>query len=347
MSLYPDTEPAGTDSELRRSLLKAGLAGALFSLSTPVAWAAAKKPDRKLINLLRKQTGLSEHFIASAIHEARFDASVIKRMETPYESRPYAEYRPLFVNDALAKLGRAYIEEHRAIFKSAHQRYGVQPEIIAAILGMETRYGRYKAKDRVLDALYTLASGYPRRADFFRNELGEYLLLCHEENVDPLSVKGSYAGAFGTTQFIPSSYRSYAVDADKDGKRNVWSSPTDIIHSVAHYFSRHHWDDTRPVAHWLKQVPHNAFFRELQKQETREWHSLDELNRHGLATMPAPWKTSDEVSLIRRETSQGTRTALVHRNFYVITRWNRSYNYAMAATELAHMLGCPLCEVEA
>jgi len=347
MLFHPDTEPAHTELSLRRTLLKAGLAGLALSLSPPLAWSTSPKlSQEKLVRALQKMTGLSQAFIAGVIHKARFDASIITRMETPYESRPYAEYRPLFVNNELAELGRAYLDEHRAIFDSAHQRYGVQPEIIAAILGMETHYGRYRPKDRVLDALYTLASGYPRRSDFFLNELAEFLTLCHEERIDPLSIQGSYAGAFGMTQFIPSSYRSYAVDADGDGKRNVWSSPPDVIHSVSNYFSKHHWDDSRPVAHWLAKVPQTPFFQQLLEDETREWRALSELRDHGLARLPSPWRADDKVALIQRQTSKGERTALVHYNFFVITRWNRSYNYAMAATELAHMLGCPLCKVE-
>lgn len=345
MSFDPDTEAANAERDLRRSLLKAGLAGAALSFSPPLAWSADRQSRQALIRALRQKTGLPAAYIISAVDMAHFDPSVIQRIETPYEAKPYVEYRPLFVNDTLAKLGKGYIDAHRDIFDEAHRRYGVQPQIIAAILGMETRYGHYKGKDRVIDALYTLAAGYPRRSDFFLNELAQYLLLCHEEKLDPLSVHGSYAGAFGTTQFIPSSYRTYAVDADGDGKRNVWTSPTDIINSVAHYFSSNHWDDGRPVAHWLTEVPQTPFFAQLLQEETREWRTLAELRQHGLAPLPAPWRKDDKVALIQRQTAQGERTALVHYNFHVITRWNRSYNYAMAATELAHMLGCPLCKV--
>ncbi|MDT8377147.1 MAG: lytic murein transglycosylase, partial [Mariprofundaceae bacterium] len=226
------------------------------------------------------------------------------------------------------------------------KQYGVQPEIIAAILGMETRYGHYKGKDRVLDALYTLASGYPRRADFFRRELGEFLLLCHEENIDPVSVQGSYAGAFGTTQFIPSSYRGYAVDADGDGQRDVWGSPEDIINSVANYFNRHGWQADRPVARWLDHLPMKVFFAKMLHDETKKWQRLGDVRKHAALKLPETWQDDDKVALVQRKTSQGKRTALVHYNFYVITRWNRSYNYAMAITELAYMLGCPQCGVE-
>ncbi len=344
-------EQIETDSPdlTRRKLMLCGSATlAAISLAPAVALSAKNSISvrRRIIRQLRDETGLDIHFIEQAIGQATFDQSVIKRIKTPYESRSYAEYRPLFVHQQLAEKGSAYLREHRRIFARAQKEYAVQPQIIAAILGMETRFGHYKGKDRVLDALYTLATGYPRRADFFRNELGEFLLLCHEEKRDPASINGSYAGAFGATQFIPSSYRGYAVDADHDGHRNVWESADDIINSVANYFHRHGWDAERPVARWLDHLPGRSLFRKMLKDETKSWHSLGELRRHATLKLPDSWQDDDRVALIQMETAQGERTALVHYNFHVITRWNRSYNYAMAITELAHMLGCQLCEVE-
>jgi membrane-bound lytic murein transglycosylase B len=334
------------DIARRKLLLRGSATLAALSLTPVVALSASSSPRQEIILKLQQETGLEAGFIEKAISQARYDASVIKRIKTPYESRPYKEYRPLFVNQRLADKGLAYLKEHQQIFKRAEKRYGVQPEIIAAILGMETRYGHYKGKDRVLDALYTLATGYPRRANFFRNELGEFLQLCYEEELSPISIRGSYAGAFGTTQFIPSSYRGYAVDADSDGRRDVWESPDDIINSVANYFHKHRWDQQRPVAQWQDRLPKRAFFTKMLQDETKKWRSLGELRKHAVLNLPGSWSDDDRVALIQRETSQGKRTALVHYNFYVITRWNRSYNYAMAITELAHMLGCSLCKVE-
>ncbi len=325
---------------------------ALIALTCAPALALPAKDDsndskrRKLIEQLTKETGLESSYIEQAINQAQFDKTIIERIETPYESKTYAEYRPLFVHRQLADKGTAYLKRHAEIFEQAQKRYEVQPQVIAAILGMETRYGHYKGKDRVLDALYTLASGYPRRAGFFRRELGEFLLLCHEEKRSPASINGSYAGAFGTTQFIPSSFRMYSVDADRDGKRDVWESPEDIIHSVANYFHRYGWDSERPVAHWLPHLPKKVFFARMLHDETRKWRDLGELRKHASIDLPEQWKDDDKVALIQRETEHGKRTAIVHHNFYVITRWNRSYNYAMAITELAGMLGCSLCEVE-
>ena len=345
----PDLKKTNSPDITRRHLLLHGsaalaTASVLPSLTFAVEGASSERAD--IIQKLQEETGLDRAYIEQAINAAVFDETIIKRIKTPYESKSYAEYRPLFVHQSLADKGTAYLTEHRQIFEQARKKYGVQPEIIAAILGMETRYGHYKGKDRVLDALFTLATGYPRRANFFRNELGQFLLLCKEEKRLPTEINGSYAGAFGTTQFIPSSYRGYAVDADGDGHRDVWNSPEDIINSVAHYFHRYGWDDQRPVAHWLERTPQKVFFARMLRDETKKWRTLAEVRKHAPLKLPDVWQDDDQVAMIQRVTSKGKRTALVHRNFYVITRWNRSYNYAMAITELAHMLDCPLCKVE-
>ncbi|MDX8389390.1 MAG: lytic murein transglycosylase [Mariprofundaceae bacterium] len=313
----------------------------LFAVS--IATAAEKNieqfVDKDTLSLqLQSEFELPASTIDQALQKARFTPSVIERMRRPYEARPYRDYRPLFVNDNLTKKGKAYLEKHVDIFKDVQKERGVQPEIIAAILGVETHYGRNRGNDRVLDALFTLASGYPRRADFFRKELGHFLLLCNEESLDVSKPLGSYAGAFGTTQFIPSSFRAYAVDANGDNERDVWDSAEDIIHSVGNYFKRHHWDASRPVAYWL---PASAK-RPNVSSKGFNWQPLKAL-REQLPPLPEVWHDDDKVSLVSFETKQGPSIALVHYNFYVITRWNRSNNYAMAIAEFSRKLGCNHC----
>lgn len=332
----------------RRIAMKAGLAGiAALTTAPSLLWAQKDDTTRQiLIDQLVKETGLDRANVAAAINHAVYDESIITRMKTPYESRSYAEYRPLFVHPKLAAKGRDYLKKNHDIFIESEKKYGVQKEIIAAILGMETRYGTYRGKDPVVSSLYTLATGYPRRAKFFRKELGELLLLCKEEGLNPNDFKGSYAGAFGTTQFIPSSYRAYAVDADADGKRDVWHSPTDIINSVANYFSKHGWDGSRPVAHWISKKDTNKNLIEHAKKGFKGWVKLSEI-RHQLPELDKRWQNDDKVTLIEMTTKKGKTIALVHYNFYVITRWNRSYNYAMAITELAELMDCKACETYA
>jgi len=332
----------------RRAAMKASLAGiAALAASPSLLWAQQSDSTRQiLIDQLVKETGLTRASVAAAINHAVYDESIITRMKTPYESRSYAEYRPLFVHPKLAAKGRDYLKKNEAVFNASEKKYGVQKEIIAAILGMETRYGTYRGKDPVVSSLYTLATGYPRRAKFFRKELGELLLLCKEEGLNPNDFKGSYAGAFGTTQFIPSSYRAYAVDADGDGKRDVWHSPTDIINSVANYFSKHGWDGSRPVAHWIAKKDSNKKLVKHAKKGFKGWVKLADI-RDDLPTLDKRWQDDDKVTLIEMTTKKGKTIALVHYNFYVITRWNRSYNYAMAITELAELMNCKACNTHA
>jgi len=335
----------------RRRLLQGGLLGMAALAFPKMTMAAGSLPSSvvqvtskaELAARLKNEFNLSDTAISAVLDKATFSPGIIERMKRPYEARPYAQYRPLFVNKHLVKLGEGYISEHQTIFTQTMKKYGVQPGIIAAILGMETRYGRNRGRDKVLNALYTLSTGYPRRAAFFRKELGNFILLCQEEHLQADQVTGSYAGAFGTTQFIPSSYRAYAVDADGDGKRDVWNSTPDTINSVANYFHLHGWDANAPVARWMPRLPRTAALEHLRKSGMRDWKKLKEI-RGDLPALPSDWKDDDRVSLIEMDTKTGRRTALIHYNFYVITRWNRSYNYAMAATELAGMLGCKLCK---
>jgi len=328
--------------QTRRQLML-GLASLPLLSALPISALASPDIDlARLASQLAEQTGLKAGDIEAILAQAEFRQDVIDRILTPYESKPYAQYRPLFVTDAMREMGVEYLQANQAIFADTETRYGIEPQVIAAILGMETRFGRYKGKDRVLDSLFTLAAGYPKRADFFRRELGEFLLMCKEEKLTPADVQGSYAGAFGTTQFIPSSYRGYAVDADGDGRRNVWDSPVDIIGSVANYFHRHGWQHGRPVAHWLPS--RKSVFEHQAKKGLRDWKQLADL-RHYIHNLPEMWQDDDKVTIIDMQTKKGRQFALVHYNFYVITRWNRSYNYAMAITEVASMLGCRTCDV--
>lgn len=298
-----------------------------------------------LIRYMEKETNLSKLYISKNLNSAKFKPDLIVKIDTPYESRPYTDYRPLFVNENLKNKAEAYLKKHQVLFTAAQEKYGVAPEIIAAILGIETRFGQNWGKDKVLDALFTLATGYERRAGFFRNELKAFLILCKEEGLNPQEIEGSYAGAFGVTQLMPTSFLEYAVDADSDGKRDVWGTPADIIFSVAYYFSRYHWSDEKMVAHWIHELPKHAVIEQALKDETRQWRKLSEFEAAGIKKPNAVWSSQEEVALIQRETAQGERPLLVNRNFYAITRWNRSWNYALAVTELAFMLGNEKCEV--
>jgi membrane-bound lytic murein transglycosylase B len=313
-------------------------------LSASSGFSATYSRD-DLIQYMIKETNLAPDYVRKYLDHAKFDGDLIRKMDTPYEARPYTDYRPLFVNARMKKKSQAYLKKHHAIFVEAQEKYGVAPEMITAILGIETRFGENWGRDKVLDALYTLASGYERRAKFFRKELKAFLILCDEEGLDPSTIEGSYAGAFGVTQLMPSSFLEYAVDGDGDGKRDVWGTPKDIIFSVAYYFQRNHWSDAKMVAHWLPTLPDDKLIKTALKDETRVWRPLQAFEKVGIKKPSNKWYSDEKVALITRETADGERSLLVNRNFYAITRWNRSWNYALAATELALMLGNQQCDI--
>ncbi|WP_312854336.1 lytic murein transglycosylase [Paludibacterium denitrificans] len=162
-------------------------------------------------------------------------------LDRPSTSRPWYQFRGNFYNERLIRNGVAFWQAHHETLQRAEATYGVAPEMVVAILGIETNYGRNTGSFRLADALTTIAFDYPRRAEYFRGELTEFLKLAKEEGINPLQLKGSYAGAMGWPQFMPSSYRKWAVDFDGDGHRDIWNNPADAIGSVAHYFQLHGW----------------------------------------------------------------------------------------------------------
>jgi len=320
--------------QYRKIWLVAMLMVALQSTPSMAAAMDHGKQRVRLIAQLVKHAGLAASYVKPLIMQAKFDPSIIKRITTPYEGKPYVDYRKLFVNAAHIASARAYLQQHKQVFDTCEQRYGVQREMIAAILSMETRFGGYMGHDRVLDSLFTLSIGYPRRAKFFQGELAALLQLAQEEDLDPSTMVGSYAGAFGMTQFIPTSFRGYAVDANHDGKRDVWHTPLDIVCSVGHYFHRHHWDASRPIMQWQ---PASKAVASWQTKSLKHWHNFAQL-RPTLSQPATMWRDDDRVNIIKGGAGKGKEFAVVHYNFYVITRWNRAFNYALAASELAEKL---------
>jgi membrane-bound lytic murein transglycosylase B len=229
----------------------------------------------------------------------------------------------------------SFWQEHADTLKRAEETYGVPAEIIVAIIGVETRYGRIMGRYRVLDALATLGFDYPRRADFFRGQLIEFMQMTREESLEPESLVGSYAGAMGYGQFIPSSFRHYAVDFDGDGKRNIWSNKVDAIGSVANYFKEHGWQAGEPVrSNVVMNNPADpAWLNAGLKPEVTlaEWEERGISTRRDLA--PEQVATLMELTM-----EDGQHYWFGLHNFYVITRYNHSHLYAMAVYELSQAI---------
>jgi len=260
---------------------------------------------------------------------------ILEAIARPAESKPWYEYRPIFLTQSRIQGGVSFWQNNAAILKKAEQAYGVDAAIIVAIIGVETRYGANTGSYRVIDALSTLAFEYPPRSKFFRSELEQFLILSREEQIDLREAKGSYAGAMGYGQFIPSSYRNYAVDFSKDGKRDLWDNMEDIIGSVANYFSRHGWKLGEPVASKVKSpasVPQSSVSESLKPSRT-----VADFAKAGIFSNPQ-MPNNQPVSLLQLEQRKGPEYWLTTNNFYVITRYNRSPLYSMAVYQLSEAI---------
>jgi len=258
---------------------------------------------------------------------------IIQIMTAPAEGKPWNKYRPIFVNDARIEGGVQFWRDNAPALAHAERQYGVPAEIIVAIIGVETRYGGNMGSFPVIDALATLAFDYPPRADYFRSELEQFLLLTREEHLDPLAPKGSYAGAMGEAQFMPSSYRQYSVDFDGDGKRDLWQSTSDAIGSVANYLSGYGWQREQPIA-TLARVYGNDYQATLDQKLTKPQRTIAQFKDAGVVAETC-LENQRLAMLVRLELDQGQEFWLGLDNFYVITRYNHSARYAMAVYQLS------------
>ncbi len=262
----------------------------------------------------------------------RFRPSIIRAMSTPGTARPWFEYRNRIVEPTRIEAGVRFWLANTQALERAGREFGVPAEIIVATIGIETLYGRNTGSFRVLDALATLAFDYPPRAAFFRGELEEYLLLSRESGLDVGRVRGSYAGAIGIPQFLPSSYRKYAVDFDGDGKPDLVGSVADAIGSVANYYQKSGWQSGATAI--LRIDMGEADIGSLLAAGYKPHAPAKELRKRGLA-VPASVHDDTEAAVFKVEGESGPELWLALNNFYVITRYNRSVNYAMAVHDLA------------
>lgn len=274
--------------------------------------------------------------LTAIFREAQRREDILKLMSRPAEKRlAWHEYRKIFLTQSRIDGGVAFWNQHAGILDKAERELGVDAQVIVAIIGVETRYGGNTGSHRVLDALATLAFDYPPRSKFFRSELEQYLVLANEENIDLLSTKGSYAGAMGYGQFIPSSYRNYALDFDQDGKRDLWNSPMDIIGSVANYMHKHGWDLGAPVI--IPARVSGDSYKTILDKGLKPHTAIKQLQQAGVTPLVA--QPGDALAgLVTLENKDGPGYWLSLNNFYVITRYNRSPLYAMAVYQLSEAI---------
>tara|TARA_R110001592_G_scaffold321037_1_gene599303 strand:+ start:49712 stop:50719 length:1008 start_codon:yes stop_codon:yes gene_type:complete len=308
--------------------------GLLFSLAAAADYS--KHPGAQAFaDRMVSEYNFDRTEVELLLKDAEKQQSIIDAMSRPAEKvKPWKDYRKIFIQEKRIDEGVKFWHENRDALNRASAKYGVAPEVIVAIIGVETFYGRIKGNYRVIDALATLSFDYPKRSPFFTKQLEHFLLLSKEQKQAPLALKGSYAGAMGYGQFIPSSYRNYAVDFDGDGFVDIWNNTTDAIGSVANYFSRHGWALDGEVV-FRARVTANYDDSALNKLKLEK--TIDELSVMGF-TPTQPLAGDLKAIPILLQGNRGAEFWLGLNNFYVITRYNHSRLYAMAVHELSQLI---------
>ncbi len=286
---------------------------------------------QQLINRMTRK-GFSRNYLLQIFSGVERDNNILAKVKSPAEAKPWRSYRPIFLTEQRIQGGVGFWRRYEGALNAATQRFGVDPEYIVAIIGVETLYGRNTGKYNVLRSLTTLAMDFPKRSKFYTSELEQFLQLTREEKINnPAALKGSYAGAMGMGQFISSSYRNFAVDFNGDRHRDLWH-PVDAIGSVANYFSRHGWKRGGDVAVPAR-ITGTSYARIAHTEAKKPIYSLRQLAQYGVT--PAQPIRSTRVDLLRLIGTRSDEYWVTGDNFYTITRYNHSPKYAMAVYQLA------------
>ncbi len=317
-------------------LLLLMLPSALLAVEIPGGDYQGRADVGAFVERMARETSYTEQELVDLFSEVKKQEHLFALLDRPAEKElDWYQYRGIFIKDKRISRGVEFWRKHRDLLSRVSEKTGVPPEIIVAIIGVETFYGIYKGKDPVFDSLVTLAFDYPRRAKFFAAELEHFLLLTKEQGFEARALRGSYAGAMGMPQFISSSYRNYAIDFDEDGKTNLFDSIPDIAGSVANYFVKHGWQRDAAVARPLIAVENNSV--DTLEPGMKPAYAWSDLKQNGLASR---FTIADEtqVALVRLQQRDHPEYWAGFQNFYVITRYNRSEMYAMAVYQLAKLI---------
>lgn len=308
---------------------------------SPTAAPHSSSPSSKIndfIDMMVTEHSFDRTELKTLFEAVKIKEPIIKAISKPAEKRlVWHQYKDIFLTPKRIKQGVSFWKKHEAELSRVEQKYGVSAKIIVAIIGVETFYGRITGEHRVIDALATIGFGYLKRQTFFTNELKQFLILCRDEDIDPLMPRGSYAGAMGIPQFMPSSFIHYAADFDGDKKRDIWSNYGDVFASIANYFIRHHWQPGQPVAFKIQHKGNdfnNAISKGLKPDTTVS--ALKAMNLH--LAFPEQVNSTDRVKLLRFQQKEAIDLWLGLQNFYAITRYNHSPLYAMAVFQLSEAI---------
>ena len=282
-----------------------------------------------------KKHDVSVESVKAILDQATYQEEIIAKISRPAEgTMTWGRYRKIFITEERANAGVKFWEENEAALNKVSNDSGVPVEIILGIIGVETYFGRIKGNYKVLDALYTLSFGYPKRSKFFKSELDHFLVLASEENLDAENIKGSYAGAMGYSQFMPSSYRAYAKSFEQDGTRDLMESPEDAIASVANYLKVHRWEKGQPIT---TKATKTREITKLNKQVLRPKNKVSDYTAIGFESSNA-LDANLPATMVLLENETETEYWFGMYNFYVITRYNHSKLYAMAVFQLSESI---------
>lgn len=323
----------------------------LILLSCATYATEASKPETKpliqdpqvqtYINELVKKHEFNKTDLEHLFKQVKWQQKIINSIRHPKEGLTWHPYSEFFITHERIQDGVDFWKKNQKLIDKIAKQYGVAPEVIVAILGVETKYGTRQGNYRVIDALSTLAFDYPQRANYFKKELTHYLLVTRENHLNPLSIKGSYAGAFGMPQFMPSSYRNYAVDFNGNGKKDLVKEKGDAVASIANYLKKNGWETNQPVAikasvsgKQYKKYLYDGKNHKIKKPK----HTIATLEKNGI-TPEQPVSKEDKAILFKLEVAKDEyENWLGFNNLYVIMRYNPSINYAMAVYQLGELI---------
>ena len=302
-------------------------------LSLSIVYAEDKDARDKFISYMEREHGFNSKELILLFDKTIVSKSILEAIQRPAEKKLFwHQYKKIFLKEKRINQGVEFWLKNEAKLKEAEKIYGVPPEIITAILGVETNYGKNSGSYRVIDSLNTLAFHYPKRASFFLSELEQFLLLVREQNFIAEDLKGSYAGAMGMPQFISSSYRNYAIDFDGDNVADIWGNPDDVIGSVANYFFQHGWVNKGNVI--TEVAIEGEEYKSILDEKLQLNISGSDLKKYGIV-VNSDFDDVESLKLFEFKLADGSEYWLAQNNFYVITRYNHSKLYAMAVYQLA------------
>lgn len=288
------------------------------------------------VDTIALEHNIDKSQVLTAFSKIESSPEVLQRMSAQYEALPWHKYKNMLVTEKRIQGGAKFWKEHAKLLKKADREYGIPAELIVALIGIESSYGKNPGKLPVLQTLATLAFDYPPRANFFKNELKEYIILITEQRLDPLELKGSYAGAMGMPQFIASSYRKYAVDFDNSGQIDLHNNVAHVIGSVANYLKSYGWQPKQDVVY--KAITKGNAHKKLPvaaRNNPVPVLSLQLLKQHGVVPNTKIKNSNANVALLEFHNGTEQEYWIALQNFYVITRYNNSSNYALAVHQLS------------